>query len=191
MYEEIVQRICDEMHVVDHRREQHKTNARFYRFSARLECDSKSVDLFFNSAAGYRAQYYLDPRTGEKANRHACSKIGATVLGRLGGNLKSTCSRKEWLKQSVQDSTAKLWIHQGLWLRYAKLSDRRLAVHRWRENSKSSKCGKAKKLAKWATLVPDSERRIVFKGGFWTLDATVRGPAKQGRSQQIHSFGFT
>jgi hypothetical protein len=190
-FEKIIQRICDEMQVVDHRRERHKTDARFYRFSARLECDSRSVDLFFNSSTGYRAQYYLDPSTGEKANKYACSEIAAVVLARLEGSLKRTCSRKEWLERSVQDSNAKLWINQGLWLRRAKLSDRQILVHRWQESSRHLECGDVNKLGKWAPLVPDVENCIVFKGGFWTLDATERREAKQGRSDQIHRFGFT
>ena len=51
---------------------------------------------------------------------------------------------------------------------------------------------KRRKMARWATLVPQQEDAIDIKGTFLTIDGEpLPFNPKQGRSKQIHELGFT
>lgn len=44
-----------------------------------LKLNSHTTDLFYNSASGYRAQYYQAIQTGERANTYAVQQLWSTI----------------------------------------------------------------------------------------------------------------
>lgn len=151
-----------------------------------MHVSSAIVDLFHNSAAGYRAQYYHDPGNGEAANSYAVHQMVPRILQLLKGAEKGTC-KPAWVQQSLLHPDAKLWIHQGPWLRHPRLIDKNLLVKRWLAYAWSELHKR-----NWARLTPEDEPRIDLKGGPATLDGhSYEGRLKPGRSEQISRGGFT
>jgi hypothetical protein len=98
---------------------------------------------------------------------------------------------RSWALDSLFGATSKTWIHQGLWLRYSRLTDRKLHVARWSEKLKSTD-PKVRKHAVWASLVPFDENRIDFKGTFLTMERLpLETNPKEARGKHIHDIGFT
>jgi hypothetical protein len=188
-FERIVDRIVEEGTVASHKREKAKSKPNFFRIVLTLEVDALTVDLFHNSVSGYRAQYYKNSRNGERANEFALRKLAPRIKELLGGQEKRTCPWW-WVEKSLLDPAAKMWIHQGLWLRYR--SHRHLLVARWTQKQKQTSLDKDRqKKANWASLTPHEETRIDLKGGFLTLDGVPLGELKETRSQDINELGFT
>ncbi len=144
------------------------------------------VDLFHNSASGYRAQYYFSPKEGDRANRYA--------LEAMIPRLRQACrSHHSWrmIEASLAHPQAKIWIHQGLWHRRIPKLMRNLHVARWDANAPLFRPEKPRARF-WASLTPDQEHRLVIKGGFVTHDFnTAMNPKKEERSQELHDFGFS
>jgi hypothetical protein len=159
---------------------------RYHRVEITLELKATIVDLFHNSAAGYRAQYYYRVKTGEWANQYVIRKLCPGVLQLLVDRGKRTCP-VWWVERSLAHPEAKLWIHQGSWLRHARKSDGRLRIRRWLAYKWAEK---HKDL--WSSLAPGDETRIDIKGAPVALDGTPLSTSlKPTRGQQIHDAGFT
>lgn len=162
---------------------------RLYRVVIILKMNSAMVDLFYNSAYGYRAQYYHNVKNGERANNYAIKKLTPRIKELLTGRGKLTCPWW-WVERSLSSPDAKLWIHQGRWLRTARRSDRNIYTWRNRLHISPSTSGK-KKLVR-GSLCPKDETQIVVKGGFLTLaGAPNKKKLKPHRGKDIHDFGFT
>jgi len=188
-YEEIIRQIADTIQVVDYRRERCCDNHDYFRLHATLRClRSVYIDLFHSSSAGYRAQYYIAPAMGETANRYAVNCIGPRVYDFAKLHPKRTCP-VSWIRATVEDEDAKVWIHQGQWLRAPLPADRLLSVERWQADEASDKA--TRKRARWSQLTPASEDRIDLKGGFVTLDGRSLKTLKPSRSININQHGFT
>ncbi len=189
-FEEIVERILKRATVDSHRREKLRSNPKYFRVVVKLKVDSETVDMFHNSTCGYRAQYYHSVNTGERANEYAMKSLTPRVTELLSGRNKRTCPL--WLvEQSLTDIHAKIWIHQGLWLRRARNTDQHLFVERWKkEQSNADK--EIKKKARWAGLTPGEEGRFDLKGAYFTLEGKPFGEStKPNRGNDIHKYGFT
>jgi len=189
-FAEIVRSIKDSVfEPITYRREQSKEHRGYYRLCATLTCRSAlPIALFHSAATGYRAQYFLDPRLGEQANRFAAAEIGAVVMGQIASAPKRTCA-DPWLQATVGDDEAKVWIHQGRWLRSPKRSDKLLHVTRWAVDHAQDLY--SRKRRRYAQLVPWTENRLEFKGGFATLDGRPLGTLKPDRTRHLHEEGFT
>jgi hypothetical protein len=163
---------------------------RAQRVDAILRVDSQALDSFFNSNAGYRAQYYESKTMGEAANRLAVEAFIAMVSPVALAH-KSRETAPTVARASLEAKDAKIWIYQGLWLRLAKLEDHVLRVPRWQEGLQSDE-KRTRRLARWGSLAPASEWRIVLKGAF-ILDGEPAslGKASEARSHEIHALGFT
>jgi hypothetical protein len=188
-FELIVERLVREMVIVRLVRERLKSDHKYFRASIMVQTTARTVDLFHNSASGYRAQYCISVANGERSNLyvlHALMPRLTTLVSDFG---KRTCS-PDWVVQSISDRNAKLWIHQGFWLRHAEASDRILRVPRWvsRENASDAE---VRKKARWAALIPGAETRIDVKGAYFTLGGEPLGPSKPSRARDIHDLGFT
>jgi hypothetical protein len=182
----IVRNIAKQATVLTYKRKKIRDFPGYYRVEITLKVAAETVDLFHNSAAGYRAQYYRSAKTGEIANKYAIRQLAPRVMEMLDGMHKRTCP-SWWMGKSLVHSKAKLWIHQGRWLLLARLSDRNLIVNRW-FNSNPTK----KKRRLWATLTPMNETRIDLKGAPLTLDGRpLTISLKSGRSKDIHAVGYT
>jgi hypothetical protein len=186
-FEEIVTHIATNAQVVKHKRARSRDRPAYYRAEVCLELPAWIVDLFHNSAAGYRAQYYPSAQDGIAANRYAVEQLVPTIMERV-GRWKRTCI-PAWFRSSLDNPSSKLWIHQGHWLRFPKRLDRQLFVKRWslyewaeKENHKRV----------WYRLTPDQEPVIDLKGGFLMLDGTPLSVSlKPERDQKLHNAGFT
>jgi hypothetical protein len=144
------------------------------------------VDLFHNSVAGYRAQYYRSVKVGKAANKHAIQQLGPRVMELLSREFKRTCP-PWWVEKSLRHSEAKLWVHQGHWLRSPRRSDRNLMVKRWLGSNPAKK-----RRQLWATLTPGKEMRIDLKGAPLTLAGKpLTQSLKSRRSFDIHRVGYT
>ena len=87
-----------------------------------LRVRATALDLFYNSVSGYRAQYYQAADSGTVANRFTLDRLVPQVLRSVTSVNKPTCP-PAWVEKSLRDPDAKLWPHQGVWLRYARRTD--------------------------------------------------------------------
>ena len=182
----IVCQIAKEAIVLTHKRARIRDTPGYYRAEITLKMTAETVDLFHNSAAGYRAQYYRSAKVGKVANKYAIRQLGPRVMELLTGVYKRTCP-PWWVEKSLRHSEAKLWIHQGYWLRSPKRSDRNLVVKRWLGSNPEKK-----KRQLWATLTPGNEMRIDLKGAPLTLAGEpLTKRLKSARGLDIHRVGYT
>jgi hypothetical protein len=186
-YGSIVSQIERQARLISHGREKGK-KGNYFRAWVTLSVPQDTVDRFHNSASGYRAQYYRSTHWGERANEYTLNRLAGPIVGLLNGVAKRTCPLW-WVERSLLDPAAKIWIHQGRWLRFARLDDRQLRVARWMEHLGSVDANIRKK-ALWASLTP-REFRIDVKGGFLSLSGERREHFKPGRSDDLHRLGFT
>lgn len=160
----------------------------YHRVVLVLDAEPEAVALFHNSRCGYRAQYYHSVQNGERANEFAIRMLIPKVKELLAGG-----ERLKWalVEKSLSSSEAKVWIHQGLWLRYRPLSDRKILVQRWVSKLKSPlRCDRKK--AMWGMLCASGENKIEIKGAFVDADGIQLSVSlKPFRGEQIHEFGFT
>jgi hypothetical protein len=182
----LVDRIASTCTVVRHRRKRLRRYPRYYRIEVTLKVQPYLVDLFHNSAAGYRAQYFRGTSFGEAANRYAVRQLGPRVMELLAVERKRTCPA-DWMKKSLMHPEAKVWIHQGKRLRSPSETSAQLFVRRW------LKYGWDKKHQhRWARLIPSTETRLDLKGAALTLDGVpLLKRLKPHRSRQIYLAGYT
>lgn len=149
-----------------------------------LRLSKPAVDLLHNSKNGYRAQYYHSVDNGERANRHLLDKLLPLVVKQ---------KNADWLQASLKHKDAKIWIHEGRWLRPpgGMKIHRNLNVARW--------LNEKEKWARWSKLTP-LEEYIELKGAY--LD-NAGNPASEGlledcrvkprtvRSERLYKYGYT
>lgn len=69
-FESIVKALTRSAKLLSIRREQLKCQSGHYRVVMVLKVDRNALDLFHNGRCGYRAQYYLHSKIGERANAY-------------------------------------------------------------------------------------------------------------------------
>ena len=187
-YESVIQRLSCEAKVIEVHRNKSKCFPGYFRAHVRVQVSAESCTLFHSGRSGYRAQYYRSITNGEQANTFAVLSLAHSILPQLG---ETRLMVKGWIEKSLCGLASKLWLHQGLWLRNKRNSDRMLCVTRWmRELSATDK--HRSKLALWGSLVPRYEDKIDIKGTFLTLDEVpLASNAKVGRSKDLNELGFT
>jgi hypothetical protein len=187
-FKEIISRISREATLLDCGTERKQKRANYSRAWFTLKVRASTVDLFHNASTGYRAQYYLGKALGAQANTYSVR----TLLPLLRTFLKTRKRHRPWtwVHRSLTESGAKIWIHQGLWFRYAKSSDRHLFVARWAENGSSGPPERRRK-AFWGGLTPGSEARIDIMGGYLTRGGARLGSTKRTRSRDLNELGYT
>ncbi|HKQ24559.1 MAG TPA: hypothetical protein VJT81_08990 [Burkholderiales bacterium] len=157
-----------------------------WRAIVRLEVGIETSVLYHSGNGGYRAQCYINPTLGDKANSFAAEIMTAAVVPQLTKEPDAN-----FLLASLRGVLTKVWIYQGAWCRRRAHEDRYLEAPRWmRELESPDK--ERRKLARYATLIPLEERCLELKGTFATLDGRpTKQTHKPGRSKQIHELGFT
>ena len=188
-YERILKRLANEATIAAHRREPAKRGRKYYRSHVILQCSAEGISLFHNARSGYRAQYYSSSTRGELANRFALTLLLPRVRELLKGTEKRTCPWW-WMEKSLLDPAAKIWIHQGPWLRAASRRDRNLTVMRWLRAQDTRNDNRRKK-ARWSMLTPACETRLELMGGFLSLTGAPLGSLKKTRSRDLYELGFT
>lgn len=188
-YERIVERILEGATLKSHKREKLKqpgSKPSYYRVWIAVTMDLETLDLFHNSRCGYRAQYFYSVENGELANAYTLQVLAPGIRKMLSGRQKRTCPWW-WVEKSLLDREAKVWIHQGSWLRQRRNSDRNLCIQRWMVNAPS-----ARRKALWGSLIPAGESNLDIKGGYVNLQGASFGTTlKPCRGIDIHKFGFT
>jgi hypothetical protein len=97
----------------------------------------------------------------------------------------------EFIEASLRHPDAKVWIHQGRWLRWKKRADRNLSVDTWLANAKTMPL-RDKRIPIWAQLTPNGECQLDLKGGFVDEKLESIGkPPKPHRSKELSDFGYT
>jgi hypothetical protein len=190
-FEGIVENIGKKAALIFHGRQRCKkpNSGNFYRVIIKLKIDEKIVDSFHNAAYGYRAQYFSSEKNGELANAYTLNRLIPMAKSLLEKREKHTCPWW-WVEKSLRHPSAKIWIHQGLWLRHAKREYEKLNV--WEKSWHGSLTTEDKKKLKWGCLVPESETSLEIKGGCITLKGIPDGVSqKPNRTKDIHMFGFT
>lgn len=187
-FESVVARLVRSARVEQLKRERARECPSAFRAVVILRVEPASLDDFFNSHVGYRAQYFVSRRLGEKANRFAISRFLRKVLAAAS---KRECPNQSFLKASLTHPYSKVWLHQGVWLRRAKREDRVLLVRRWQAELDSNDKLR-QKLARWGSLAPANEMGLVLKGGYIGSTARVKmGKLPATRSKQLNELGFT
>lgn len=161
------------------------------RIFAKIHTSSDNVDYFHNSSSGYRAQYLQSPECGEHANKFAVDFFRRSIE-KL--EIVAPKRSKKWsllAEASLSHCDAKIWIHQGLWLRYNQSPGIRLDA--WRKDSSVVYSTRENNLLRWGSLCPDHEEIIEIKGGYVFKDTLEQLDfnLKPFRKDEIHRFGFT
>ena len=158
-----------------------------HRCTVVLEVEPQILDVFFNSASGYRAQYFLNPVQGNRANRLVID----IALPRIARAVDDRHADRKFVESSLEHRWAKVWIHQGLWLRRAKREHRVLLVPTWQREF-ASEDKHRRKLSRWGALAPNSESRLLLKGGYVLSSRELAvGKPPSRRARELHDFGFT
>lgn len=188
-YEAILHRIAKEATVVSCRRQRAKSRRGFSRARITLSCSASVISLFHSARTGYRAQYYFSTACGDRANAFALKLLVPRVHKLLRGFEKRTCALW-WIERSLLDPAAKVWIHQGDWLRLNRRIERNLCVRRW-TRAQSNNNRKRRKKARWSMFTPQHEDRLELKGGFVSPAGEPLDSLKPDRSRELHELGFT
>jgi len=187
-FESIVRKLCREAEIVEVHRNRAKSFPGYFRAHVKVRVGSDTCAVFHSGRSGYRAQYYRSIKNGERANAFAVSLLTQAIRSQLSDGRGVS---RGWIERSLSGRTSKVWIHQGLWLRYARRTDRVLRVAKW-INEIDSTDQKRRKLVLWSSLVPRDEDRIDIKGTFLTIDGEpLAADPKIGRSADLHDLGFT
>lgn len=189
-FDNIVRQITRQAQLHDYGRQKIKKYPGSKRVRIKLVLPSQTVDLFHNGASGYRAQYYLGIRQGEAANRYIIDCLLEKLKGLCANQPKQGCCWR-FIEASLCDPDAKVWIHQGIWSRHKRVTDRNLKVEDWIRNGNTLKLPN-KTIPIWAQLTPDGETRLDLKGGcvnnkFHSIGVQL----KPFRSKELHELGYT
>jgi hypothetical protein len=188
-YEQLVNNILRDLSLVNCQRELSKGKRGYNRVMVTVQADAATLDQFYSSATGYRAQYYASATLGVEANRFALDIFLPRVVALIACLNKRTCPAS-FVEQSLRDQDAKLWLYQGTWLRYARKSDRNLLVARWLARQHDP-IAIIRKRAKRSMLTPASETLLELKGGFLSATGEPLGTFKLDRAEHIHELGYT
>ena len=186
----ITDEVSRQLHLAYFKRERLREHSEAFRVVLTVCLPAKVVDELHNGAGGYRAQFYLGVSQGERANRHLIDRMLPVLQSACRDEHKRGCPWS-FVEASLSGTDAKVWIHQGDWLRRKRHSDRNLMTPRWLQNSESMnlRCGK---IGVWAQLTPAQETRVVLKGGAVDHGNQSLGIVlKPSRSQELYDFGFT
>jgi hypothetical protein len=202
--DDIIQRIADEMTDISFSWKKGDKEAVIkHRAEFVFSVNAQTQDLFFNSAYGYRAMYYLAPHTGIEFNRGAIDGI----KGRLVAAAKRAASSKravENIIKSLEYESAKIWISEDhstldqtshdpariLALEVPRWVEAMSAVlSAWKAGHQPSPTIKSRALL--GVQAPQGNRLKVL--GAWMSDDGEEFvvQSKTYRAEHIHQYGFS
>ncbi len=89
-----------------HREARNKIRAEFF-----FDVCGETLDIFFNSSHGYRAQYYLDPKNGIGCNRFVIDMVKNKLIETAMKSSQNVMTLEQ-VKMSIEYESAKIWIHE-------------------------------------------------------------------------------
>lgn len=141
-----------------------------------------SFDAFFNSPAGYRAQFLADADLGQAANSRLIHELLGELMNSIAGTAAEELSGID-IKSSLLAASAKVWVHEDDFPFQRLTCD--LAVEPWlKASSQYLK-------AKWGLCAPQ-HAKMQIKGAFidpWGNEVVPKGKIK--RRFEIHDYGFS
>ena len=200
----IAQRIVDEITNVEfcpkegHKEAKDKIRAEFY-----FKVDRKTLDLFFNSSEGYRAQYYIDPQWGTKCNRFMIDAVKEKLID-VARQSSQSMMTFEQVKKSLESDSAKIWIHEN----DSTLSQTdkdpteivALEISRWVQAMSQVLVAWAKHQQVIPTIqsrallgvqAPEGSRMKILGAWLDNNNQEFVVPSKVHRSLHIHQYGFS
>jgi hypothetical protein len=191
-FDRIVARICSEaklLHIHGPENGGEGDKIGLHRWSITLQASAEAIDLWHNSRGGYRAQYYAAPDKGEAANSYALEQL----LARAAQLVRADPYRRfRWARASVSifHPYARVWIHQGLWCRHKRISERLLHVQRWEIDPSDDPKTQDRKIL--GSLMPEGETKLEVIGQWlFTAGQPSATPPKPARADHIYKCGFT
>ena len=133
-------------------------------------------DAFFNSPAGYRAQYAVSVELGRRKNRELIDALKAKLIASIDSK-----ADEEKFGISLDSAAAKVWINESEVEKHYCDDVPEIDYLPWRQKSENG-----------AGLRAPLGTELVAYGGW--LDSTGRehlDPYKLRRSEEIHDVGFT
>jgi hypothetical protein len=203
-WDDIIQRISDEMIDIKFRWKNGEREAvGKHRAEFLFSVSPNTQDLFFNSAYGYRAMYYLAPHTGVECNRDAIDSIKGRLIAAAKNSGPSMPSSQDTIK-SLEYGSAKIWISEDDSTLDQTSRDRdsilALEVPRWVEAMNSVftawKAGhkptpSVESRALLGVQAPEGHRLKVV-GAWMNNDGDeFVVPSKVCRAEHIHQYGFS
>jgi hypothetical protein len=134
-FDETVAELCNAVSVKATRSERMKSwsgpSPLPQRVSVVLEvCQGNLVDVFHNSAAGVRAQCLHTVELGTSALEYARDRLREKAVQLIQARPHGAIP-KDLIAQSLGQSSTMVWIHQGHWVRHARMADRQLRIAQW------------------------------------------------------------
>ena len=148
-----------------------------------LSISREAFDAFYNSPAGYRAQYLLSPNAGLVANLELVNRLEERLLKAAAQACIPELQAIN-LRRSLSATSCKVWVHEDDFPFQSLTTD--LAVATW---TAAAAAGEEK--AKWALCAPLGSR-IQVKGALLDPTGNEVVPWKKIlRRCEIHHFGFS
>jgi len=140
-------------------------------------------DRLFNGRYGYRAQYWIDPLDGLKANASLIAALTPSLLAVTDQSADANLSKID-VCASLRAMSAKFWIQEIPSLLANPTVD--LNVERWRAEAQ-----RGVQLARWGLSAPEVTRFDV-KGALMDAHGHEVVPSRKiGRHNDIHHYGFS
>jgi hypothetical protein len=149
-----------------------------HRASYLLKVNPTTYDAFFNSQAGYRAQFAISVIDGERANRHILALMERKLIAFVSSGQEVP---EDLVRASISALEAKLWIYEREVEDQMGREDVDIQFARWNTLSEDG----VGLLAPLGTL-------LELKGGW--IDATGQersNPAKKLRAEEIYKTGYS
>ena len=150
---------------------------------------SNLVDVFHNSCAGVRAQCLHSVEVGAAALDYARDKLREKALWLTQARPRCAISR-DVVEQSLALSSTKVWIHQGHWVRHARMADRHLRIAQW-EAHEATATGRERRLIRYGSKAPYAPSAVDVIGGWVHPAGLTIGKPPADRPRQVHKYGFT
>jgi hypothetical protein len=163
-----------------------------YRAVFRLRVAGPAYDAFFNSPVGYRAQYSVGVEQGEQCNRELIAALTPQCLAFAEGQAPSYFSDR-LIAASLGGQAAKIWIDET---DLNGLEGTHITFQPWVAKAAAATGGTwadmaARSKAESGILAPVGAH-LELKGAWIMPDGSeCRDPAKEGRSREIHEYGFS
>lgn len=140
-------------------------------------------DRLFNGPYGYRAQYWLDPLVGLRANALLIAALTPTLLATVDEQAEPNAAKVD-ICSSIRATSAKFWIQELPSLLVNPTND--LNVQRWQTEAQLGV-----QLARWGLSAPEVTK-FEIKGALLDPHGNEVVPSpKIGRHRDIHHYGFS
>lgn len=200
----IAQRIADEVtNIVFHWKEGDREAKNKARAEFLFKVCPETLDVFFNSSQGYRAQYYLDPQRGIECNRLVIDVVKGKLIEAARQSNRSVMTLEQ-VQKSLEYGSAKIWIyeHDSTLDQTSRDPEQIVAleVPRWVEAMKQvlaawdahqQPSSTTKTRALLGVQAPEGSRMEVLGAWLDDNDKEFVVPSKVNRVQHIHQYGFS